>query len=114
MEEHELRDLIEQVKARGLSRRQFIDSLVTVGLGGPIAIRMLAAAGVASAQPREPAFLPTSRGGGGALKGLMLEAPPNPESPPPPGGEGSPAVRDFFQPPPPLRPPVRARAHPPP
>jgi hypothetical protein len=54
MGEYELRDLIEQVKAGRLSRRQFIDNLVTVGLGGPIAIRMLAAAGVASAQPREP------------------------------------------------------------
>ena len=75
MDEHELRDLIEQVKAGRLSRRQFIDSLVTVGLGGPIAIRMLAAAGVASAQPREPAFLPARRGGGGALKVLMWQGP---------------------------------------
>src|SRR2546427_6763870 len=105
MDEHELRDLIEQVKARRLSRRQFIDSLVTVGLGGPIAIRMLAAAGVASAQPREPAFLPTSRGGGGALKVLMWQAPTILNPAPSVGGEGSAAARVFFQPPPSFGPP---------
>src|SRR5438046_8780444 len=75
MDEHELRDLIEQVKAGRLSRRQFIDSLVTVGLGGSIAIRMLAAAGVASAQTGEPAVVPTRRGGGGALKVLLWQGP---------------------------------------
>src|SRR5262245_2756418 len=75
MDEQERRDLIERVRARGLSRRQFNDGLATVGLGGSMAIRMLATAGVASAQTREPVFVPTKRGGGGALKVLMSAAP---------------------------------------
>src|SRR3989442_9386688 len=98
MDGHELRDLIEQVKARRLSRRQFFDSLVTVGLGGPVAMRMLAAAGVASAQPREPAFVPTRRGGGGALKVLMWQAPTILNPALSLGGKDSAASRIFYEP----------------
>src|SRR5262245_43786644 len=75
MEEHQQRELSEQVKARLFSRRQFLDRMVTLGLSAPVAGRMLVSADGASAQTREPTFTPMRRGGGGAVKILMWEAP---------------------------------------
>ncbi len=72
MDERELRSLIGQVKAGRLSRRAFVQMMVGVGLTGPLAAQMLAAAGVAQAQTKQP-YKPTKRGGGGALKVLWWQ-----------------------------------------
>jgi peptide/nickel transport system substrate-binding protein len=72
MQEQELRHLIGQVKAGVLSRREFVQGMVALGLTAPMAAQMLASAGVAQAQPRM-AYKPTKRGGGGALKTLWWQ-----------------------------------------
>ena len=75
MDEHALRNLIGDVKAGRLSRRAFVTTMIGLGLTAPLASQMLAAAGVAQAQPKAPAFTPTKRGGGGLLKTLWWQAP---------------------------------------
>jgi len=74
MDEHAIRDLIDDVKAGRLSRRRFVHTIVGLGLTAPLAAQMLAASGVA-AQPKSPVFTPTRRGGGGQLKVLWWQAP---------------------------------------
>lgn len=71
-EETQLRALIEDVRAGTLPRRSFIQQLVSVGLTAPMASMLLMHAGVAQAQPA-PAYKPTKRGGGGALKVLWWQ-----------------------------------------
>ena len=61
------------VKRGRLSRRAFVETMIGLGLTAPFAIQLLGSAGVARAQT--PAFTPTKRGGGGALKVLWWEAP---------------------------------------
>ena len=73
MEEAELRALIEDVRTEKLPRRSFIERLVGLGLTAPIASMLLMHAGVAQSQPA-PAYKPTKRGGGGALKMLFWQA----------------------------------------
>jgi peptide/nickel transport system substrate-binding protein len=75
MDEHHLRTLIDEVRRGRLSRRAFTQMMVGLGLTAPLAAQMLAAGGVAQAQPRGPAFSPTKRGGGGPLKVLWWQAP---------------------------------------
>jgi peptide/nickel transport system substrate-binding protein len=75
MDEHALRELIGEVKAGRMHRRHFIQTMVGLGLTAPLATEMLAAAGVASAQPRVSEFTPTRRGGGGPLRTLWWQAP---------------------------------------
>jgi len=75
MDEHALHELIRDVKAGRLTRRAFIHTMVGLGLTAPWASQMLASAGVASAQPKAPAFTPARRGGGGPLKVLWWQAP---------------------------------------
>jgi peptide/nickel transport system substrate-binding protein len=75
MDEHVLRDQLEQVKRGQLSRRRFVQGLAAVGLTAPLAAQLLASAGVAGAEPRQPLVTPPRRGGGGALKILMWDAP---------------------------------------
>jgi peptide/nickel transport system substrate-binding protein len=72
MQEHELRHMIGQVKAGILSRREFVQAMVALGLTAPLAGQMLASAGVAQAQSKM-AYKPTKRGGGGALKTLWWQ-----------------------------------------
>jgi len=72
MQERELRYLIEEVRAGALPRRSFIQQLVGLGLSAPMASMLLMHAGVASAQPA-PAYKPTKRGGGGALRVLWWQ-----------------------------------------
>jgi len=72
MDERELRSLIGQVKAGRLSRRGFVRMMVGVGLTAPLAAQMLASAGVAQAQPKQP-YKPTKRGGGGPIKTLWWQ-----------------------------------------
>jgi len=75
MDEHAIRELIAEVQAGRMDRRHFVLTMVGLGLTAPMAAQMLAAAGVAHAQPKQPAFTPTRRGGGGALKVLWWQAP---------------------------------------
>jgi len=75
MDAEALRELIAQVKDGHLTRRHFVPALAAFGLGAPMAGRLLGAAGVAGAQPRETEFTPTRRGGGGTLRILMWDAP---------------------------------------
>jgi peptide/nickel transport system substrate-binding protein len=72
MEERELRHMIGQVKAGSLSRREFVQAMVALGLTAPLAGQMLASAGVAQAQSKM-SYKPTKRGGGGALKALWWQ-----------------------------------------
>ena len=75
MDEREIRSLIGDVAAGRLSRRAFVRTMVALGLTAPIAAQLLGSAGVAQAQTRAPAFTPTKRGGGGALRVLWWQAP---------------------------------------
>jgi peptide/nickel transport system substrate-binding protein len=75
MDEQGLRELIEDVRAKRLSRRHFVQILVGLGLTAPMAAQMLTAAGVAQAQPKNPVFTPSKRGSGGPLKVLWWQAP---------------------------------------
>jgi peptide/nickel transport system substrate-binding protein len=75
MDKRGLRELIEDVRAKHLSRRRFVQILVGLGLTAPMAAQMLTAAGVAQAQPKNPVFTPSKRGGGGRLKILWWQAP---------------------------------------
>ena len=75
MDEHALREMIDDVKAGRLSRRAFIQTMIGLGLTAPMAAQMLASASVVAAQPKAPAFAPTRRGGGGPLKVLWWQAP---------------------------------------
>src|SRR5262245_12873532 len=72
MDEQELRNLIGQVKAGGLSRRRFVQTMVGLGLTAPLASQMLASAGVAQAQTKL-VYKPSKRGGGGTLKTLWWQ-----------------------------------------
>src|ERR1700686_1264522 len=74
MDEHDLRGLIDQVKAGGMSRRTFAKRLMAEGLTAPLANQLLAYSGVAMAQSRPP-YKPTKRGGGGLLKVLWWQGP---------------------------------------
>jgi peptide/nickel transport system substrate-binding protein len=74
MNEHDLRGLIDQVKAGGVSRRAFVKRMVAVGLAAPMATQLLALSGVAMAQS-PPVYKPTKRGGGGLLKVLWWQGP---------------------------------------
>jgi len=74
MNEHQLRDAIEDVRAGRLSRRAFTGAMVALGLTAPLATQMLASSGVALAA--EPyTYKPTKRGGGGSLKVLWWQSP---------------------------------------
>jgi peptide/nickel transport system substrate-binding protein len=75
MDEHFLNELISRVRTGRLSRRTFVQTMIGLGLTAPLAAQMLAAAGVARAQPKAPALTPTRRGGGGPLKTLWWQAP---------------------------------------
>jgi peptide/nickel transport system substrate-binding protein len=68
-------EMIERVRAGGMTRRTFIDAMVGLGLTASHASHLLGAAGVASADPRLPSFVPSRRGGGGELKIIMWDAP---------------------------------------
>jgi peptide/nickel transport system substrate-binding protein len=75
MDERGLRALIQQVAQGRLTRRAFVETLAALGVAVPLAGEMLAAAGIASAQPRDAGFAPIRRGGGGDLRMLMWDAP---------------------------------------
>src|SRR5213594_3019360 len=73
MDERELRSMIEEVRTGRMSRRQFVQAMIGLGLTAPLAAQMLASAGVAQAQSKGMAYKPTKRGGGGPLKLLWWQ-----------------------------------------
>ena len=73
MKELELRDLIADVKAGQLSRRDFVQRMIAVGLTAPMAGMMLSQSGVAMAETAIH-YKPAKAGGGGALKLLYWQA----------------------------------------
>ena len=75
MDERAIRELVEEVREGKLARRSFIKKMVAAGLTAPMAGMMLMSYGVASAQAPMPAYRPTRRGGGGALKILWWQGP---------------------------------------
>src|SRR5882724_3932231 len=75
MDEHAIRELIDEVNTGHTTRRHFVQTMVGLGLTAPLAAQMLAAAGVAQAQPKTLDFTPTRRGGNGLLKTLWWQAP---------------------------------------
>ena len=72
--EHWLRNMVDEVKDGRLSRRGFITRMAAVGLTAPLANQLLAFGGVAMAQSKF-SYAPTKRGGGGPLKVLWWQAP---------------------------------------
>ena len=74
MNERELRNLVADVKVGRLSRRQFVQRMVALGLTAPMAGMMLSQSGVAQAATAIP-YKPTKAGGGGTLKLLYWQAP---------------------------------------
>jgi peptide/nickel transport system substrate-binding protein len=72
MQEHELRQLIEDVRHGRLSRRSFVQRMVALGLTAPLASQMLAYSGIAQAQAPS-GYKATRRGGGGSLKLLWWQ-----------------------------------------
>ncbi|MFZ2986925.1 peptide ABC transporter substrate-binding protein [Ideonella sp.] len=72
-----MRELIEQVRAGELPRRQFLGQMMSLGLSLPMAATLLMQAGPAQAQVLGQAspYKPTKRGGGGPLRLLMWQAP---------------------------------------
>ena len=72
MDEKGLRQLIGKVKHGRVTRRQFIQRMVGLGLTAPLASQMLAYSGIAQAQFKSN-YKPTKRGGGGALKVLWWQ-----------------------------------------
>jgi peptide/nickel transport system substrate-binding protein len=75
MDQHAIRELVADVKRGRLSRRQFVQALVGLGVTAPLAAQILTAAGVAQAQPKPSGPAPTRRGGGGPVRMLYWAAP---------------------------------------
>ena len=78
LEEHELRAWVQRVASGRASRRQFIRTMLELGLSGPLIAEMLATYAPAAAQSTsgvQQAFTPTRRGGGGKLRLLFWQAP---------------------------------------
>jgi peptide/nickel transport system substrate-binding protein len=74
MDEYTIRELIEDAKAARLPRRQFMETMVGLGLTLPMAAQLLAT-GKVHAQPSASLFSPRRRGGGGQIKLLYWQAP---------------------------------------
>lgn len=74
MNERELRERIEDVRAGKRSRREFVREMIGLGLTAPIAAQMLLHSGVAMAAT-DTEYKPKKAGGGGMLKALWWEAP---------------------------------------
>ena len=72
MQEHELRELVENVREGLLARRSFIQQMVAVGLTAPMASMLLMHEGIAQTPVPMP-YKPTKRGGGGTLKLLWWQ-----------------------------------------
>jgi peptide/nickel transport system substrate-binding protein len=74
MNEQELRQLVQKVRRGTLSRRDFLERMLSLGLTVPVAGLLLMQAGVAPAQPQFT-YKPTRRGGGGNLRMIEWQGP---------------------------------------
>ena len=74
MNDRKLRNLVAEVKAGRLSRRDFVNRMIAVGLTAPMAGMVLSQSGVAMAETAIP-YNPPKAGGGGPLKLLLWQAP---------------------------------------
>ena len=74
MNEQALRDFIAKVKVGKVSRRAFVQRMISLGLTAPMAGQLLSYCGVAQAQTKF-VYKPTKRGGGGSLKLLWWQSP---------------------------------------
>ncbi len=73
-------ELVEELRAGRITRRQFIHTLLGAGISMPLIVSILQACAPAPAAPTQPEapkeeFQPTRRGGGGLLKLLWWQAP---------------------------------------
>ncbi|MBC7666089.1 MAG: peptide ABC transporter substrate-binding protein [Caulobacter sp.] len=75
MNEQMLRDLVDDVRAGRLARRDFIAHMVALGVGVSLASTMLADVAVAQGTGAEAPYKPTKRGGGGPLRLLLWQGP---------------------------------------
>ena len=78
LEEHELPAWVRRVASGEASRRDFIRTMLGLGLSGPLIAEVLATSASAAAQGTrvaQPTFIPTRRGGGGKLRLLYWQAP---------------------------------------
>src|SRR5919199_2362935 len=78
LEEKDLHRWIRQAVRGQASRRQFLHTMVGLGLSAPFVARLLASSTPAAAQGAgvaPPAFTPSKRGGGGRLRLLWWQAP---------------------------------------
>jgi peptide/nickel transport system substrate-binding protein len=75
MDEQALRELLQRARGGRLGRREFVRTLTGCGVTGSLAAQLIASAGVARAATRHGVWAPSHRGGGGALKALMWDAP---------------------------------------
>ncbi|MFN4018842.1 MAG: peptide ABC transporter substrate-binding protein [Reyranella sp.] len=74
MKETEIHGLVAEVKKGKLSRRDFVQRMLAVGVAAPTSWHILDFHGVAQAQTTTP-YKPTKAGGGGPLKILLWQAP---------------------------------------
>ncbi len=74
MKETEIHGLVAEVKKGKLSRRDFVQRMLAVGVAAPTSWHILDFHGVAQAQSLT-AYKPTKAGGGGPLKILLWQAP---------------------------------------
>jgi peptide/nickel transport system substrate-binding protein len=74
MKEKEIRGMVADVKEGKLSRRDFVNRMLAVGVTAPMSWHILDFHGVAQAQSL-PRYTPTKAGGGGPLKILLWQAP---------------------------------------
>jgi len=72
IEEDHLRDWLARTRRGEWSRRRFVDAVSTLGVGTPLALQLLAHAGLAQAQAPFR-YAPTRRGGGGPLRILSWQ-----------------------------------------
>jgi peptide/nickel transport system substrate-binding protein len=78
LDDDELREWVRRVASGEASRRDFIRTMLGLGLSGPLIAEMLATCAPAAAQgtgAAQPTFTPTRRGGGGKLRLLAWNAP---------------------------------------
>ena len=78
LDEHDLRAWVRRVSEGKASRRDFIHTMLGLGLSGSLIAEMLAMHAFARAQGAgvaQQTFTPTRRGGGGKLRLLYWQAP---------------------------------------
>ena len=73
MIEQELGTILDNMRLARVTRRLFLERMLGLGVGAPLASQMLASVGISAAVPAT--FIPTKRGGGGPLKILAWQAP---------------------------------------